>query len=121
MGYDDGNPCVGVVGEKLLRVVGFGAFRECGGFVLGLSIGGDSGRGTRFGRCCFAGPDEMYMFPIGDVTVEGGESGIDIGGKVLFRGLIGLERSGLGRVDLDIASGEGGGDGDDEFERNVGP
>jgi hypothetical protein len=27
-GYDDGKPCEGVVGEKLLRVVGFGAFSE---------------------------------------------------------------------------------------------
>jgi hypothetical protein len=63
----------------------------------------------------------MYMFPIGDDTVDGGESGIVIGGNVLFRGLIGFDRSGLGRVDLDIASGVGGGDGDDEVDKKVGP
>jgi hypothetical protein len=121
MGYDDGKSCAGKVGEKLLRVVGFGAFRESGGLVLGLSIGGESGRGMRFGRCCFVGPDETYMFPIGDVTVDGGESGIVIGGYELFRGLTGLDRSGLGRAGLDIASGVGGGDGVDDVDKNVGP
>jgi hypothetical protein len=64
----------------LVRVVGFGAFKESGGLVLGLSIGGESGRGVRDGKCCFAGPEVMYMLPIGDVTVEGGDSGIVIGG-----------------------------------------
>jgi hypothetical protein len=49
MGYDVGNSCAEVVGEKLLRVVGFGAFKDSGGLVLGLSIGGESGRGVRLG------------------------------------------------------------------------
>lgn len=54
------------VGEKLARVVGFGASRESGGFELGFNIGGDKGNGVR---------EEKVCFPIGDVTVEGGEIG----------------------------------------------
>lgn len=50
MGYAAGKSCTGEVGEKLFRVVGFGAFNDSGGLELGLSIGGDSGRGIRFGR-----------------------------------------------------------------------
>jgi hypothetical protein len=61
------------------------------------------------------------MFPIGDVTVDGGESGIVMGGYELFRGLMGLERSGFGRACLDISSGVRGGDGVDEVDKNVGP
>jgi hypothetical protein len=121
MGYDDGNSCAEVVGEKLLRVVGFGAFRDSGGLVLGLSIGGESGRGVRYGRCCLTAPDETYMFPIGDVTVDGGESGMVMGGYELFLGLTGLDRSGLGRAYLDISSGVRGGDGVDDVDKNVGP
>jgi hypothetical protein len=50
MVYADGKSCDANVGEKLVRVVGFGASRDSGGFVLGLSIGGESGSGVRLGR-----------------------------------------------------------------------
>jgi hypothetical protein len=109
------------VGEKLERVVGFGALRDSGGFVLGLSIGGESGRGVRLGRYCFVGPDVTYILPIGDVTVEGGDNGIVTGGYELFLGLTGFDRSGFGNTDLDIAFGDGGGEGVDVVDRNVGP
>lgn len=59
-------PAGATVGEKLARVVGFGASRDSGGFELGFKIGGDKGSGVR---------DAKFCFPIGDVTVEGGEMG----------------------------------------------
>lgn len=62
-------PTGALVGEKLARVVGFGASRDCGGFELGFKIGGDRGSGVS---------DEKLCFPIGDVTVEGGEIGKEL-------------------------------------------
>jgi hypothetical protein len=109
------------VGEKLVRVVGFGALSESGGFVFGLNIGGDKGSGVRLGRWGFPGPAVKYILFIGDVTVEGGESGIVTGGYELFRGLTGFERSGLGKGNRDMTCGDDGGDGVDVVERNVGP
>ena len=91
------------MGEKLVRVVGFGALSESGGFVLGFNIGGDNGRGVRLGKFCFPGPAVKYILPIGDVMVEGGEIGIVTGGYELFRGLTGFDRSGLGKGNRDMA------------------
>ena len=68
----------GVVGEKLVRVVGFGALSDVGGFVLGLRVMGESGSGIRDGRS-----DLLYgerRLPYGEVTVEGGEIGMEEGG-----------------------------------------
>jgi hypothetical protein len=62
-------PTGALVGEKLARVVGFGASRDCGGFELGLRMGGDRGNGVN---------DVKFCFPIGDVTVEGGEIGKEL-------------------------------------------
>jgi hypothetical protein len=121
MVYATGKSCDGNVGEKLVRVVGFGAFKDSGGFVLGLSIGGESGRGVRLERYCFAGPDVMYRLPIGNVAVVGGDNGIAIGGYELFRGLTGFDRSGFGNDDLDMAFGDGGGEGVDVVDKNVAP
>lgn len=59
MGYPAGKSYAGEVGEKLVRVVGFGAFKDVGGFVLGLSMGGESGRSVKAGGC-FAGPEVIY-------------------------------------------------------------
>lgn len=109
------------MGEKLVRVVGFGAFKESGGLVLGFSTGGDNGRGVKLGNCCFPRPEVIYILPIGDVIVDGGDSGIVTGGYELLRGLTGFDRSGLGKASLDIACGDDGGDGVDAVERNVGP
>jgi hypothetical protein len=39
----------------------------------------------------------------------------------LFRGLTGLDRSGLGSADCDISLGDGGGDGVDVVDKKVGP
>ena len=61
----------GAAGEKFVRVVGFGAFRDMGGFELGLSVTGESGRGVS---------DEKGCLPRGDVAVTGGERGIELGG-----------------------------------------
>lgn len=58
---------------------------------------------------------------MGDVTLDGGDSGIVIDGNELLRGLTGLERRGLGNVALEVSRGVGGGDGVDEAERKVGP
>ena len=77
----------GAVGEKLARVVGLGASRDIGGFVLGLRIGGDRASGVS---------DEKFGFPIGDVTVEGGDKGKEPCGHIALRGLTGFERNGLG-------------------------
>jgi hypothetical protein len=107
------------MGEKFLRVVGFGGFRDSGGFVLGFSVGGDSGRGVNEGRACFPLDDALLAhIPL---AVHGGERGNDDSGKkVLSWGLMGLDRSGLGNADLDIVVGDGGGDGVDVVERKVG-
>lgn len=120
MGYADGKSWTGDTGEKLFRVVGFGALSDIGGFVLGLSIGGDSGRGTRLGRCCFGGPAVAYMFPIGQVAVVGGDSG-RVTGYESLRDPTGFDRNGLGNVDLDMAFGDSGGDGVDSVDKKVGP
>ena len=77
----------GTVGEKLARVVGLGASRDMGGFVLGFSIGGERGSGVS---------DEKFCFPIGDVTVEGGDKGKDLCGYIVLRGLTGFDRNGFG-------------------------
>lgn len=50
----------------------------------------------------------------GDATVDGGESGIDIGGVEVFRELTVLDEREVGSVGLDIARGDDGGDGVDE-------
>jgi hypothetical protein len=107
------------VGEKLVRVVGLGAFNDSGGFVLGLSIGGESGRGVRVGKCCFAGPEVVYMLPIEYVAEDGGESGIVAEGHELFLGLTGFDRSGFGKVGFDMVLGDG--DGVEVVDKNVGP
>jgi hypothetical protein len=78
MGYAAGKSRT--VGEKFVRVVGFGASSDSGGLVLGFSIGGESGSGVRCGRCCFGGPDVTYILPFGDIMVEGGDNGIEPGG-----------------------------------------
>lgn len=120
MGNAAGKSGGGKVGEKLVRVVGFGALRDHGGPVLGLRVGGDSGRGVNDGRPCL--PCGDTRLPYGEVTVDGGEIGIeDVGGYVLLRGLIGLDRNGLGNAALYIVGGDDGGDGVDVVERNVGP
>jgi len=61
----------------------------------------------------------MYMEFMGDVTDDGGDRGIVIGGSELLRGLTGLDRRGLGSPGFDIVCGLGGGDGVDAGERNV--
>ena len=61
----------GAAGEKFVRVVGFGALRDIGGFELGLSVTGESGSGVS---------DEKGCLPRGDVAVTGGERGIELGG-----------------------------------------
>jgi hypothetical protein len=61
----------GAAGEQFVRVVGFGALRDIGGFELGLSVTGESGRGVS---------DEKGCFPRGDVAVAGGDRGIELGG-----------------------------------------
>jgi hypothetical protein len=60
------------------------------------------------------------MLPIGEVAVDGGDMGMLTGGYELLRGSIGFDRSGLGNADLDMACGEGWGDGVDVVERKVG-
>lgn len=117
-GKSVGKSC-GDVGEKLVRVVGFGALRDSGGFLLGLSIGGDNGNGVRLEKDCFPGPDVAYMFPDGEVTVDGGENGIVTAGHELICGLTGLDLSGLGSADWGILCGDG--EGVDVVERKVGP
>jgi hypothetical protein len=113
----------GAAGEKFVRVVGFGALRDIGGFELGLSVMGESGRGVS---------EEKGCLPRGDVAVTGGERGIELGGYWLMgwllgykvvRGLTGLERRGFGYLSSSALGGdfggEGGGEGVDEGERNV--
>lgn len=121
MGYAAGKSCAGEVGEKLFRVVGFGAFSESGGLVLGFKIGGESGRGIRFGKCCFVGPAVVYILPICQVALVGGDSGIVTEGYESFLGLTGFDLSGLGNAGFDMALGDGGGEGVDSDEKNVGP
>jgi hypothetical protein len=100
-----------------VRVVGFGAFRDNGGLVLGFRVGGERGRGVNEGSGCL--PVECGL--LAHVAVEGGESGRDESGTlVLLRVLIGLERSGLGNATRDILGGDGGGEGVDVVERKVG-
>lgn len=84
---DVANSAEGTVGEKFARVVGFGASRDMGGFVLGFRIGGDSGSGIS---------DEKFGLLIGDVIVEGGEIGMDPCEWMALRGLMGFDRSGFG-------------------------
>jgi hypothetical protein len=55
--------------------VGFGALRDIGGFELGLSVMGESGRGVSEVKGCL---------PRGDVAVTGGERGIELGGYWLL-------------------------------------
>jgi hypothetical protein len=81
------NSAGGAVGEKFARVVGFGASRDLGGFVLGFRIGGDSDSGVS---------NEKVCLPIGDVTVEGGDNGRECCGCTELRGLMGFDRSGFG-------------------------
>jgi hypothetical protein len=116
MGKSAGKSFCCVVGEKFLRVVGFGGFRDSGGLVLGFNIGGERGKGVNEGRGCLPLDDALLAhIPL---AVHGGDSGKDDTGKtVLSLGLMGLDRSGLGNADLEIAGGDGGGDG---VERNVG-
>lgn len=71
MGKSGGKSCCGVVGEKFVRVVGFGAFRDNGGLVLGFKVGGERGRGVKEGSGCL--PLEFGL--VAQVAVEGGESG----------------------------------------------
>jgi hypothetical protein len=120
IGKSAGKSC-GDVGEKFVRVVGFGALSDRGGFLLGLSIGGDNGNGVKLENGCLAGPDVMYVLPVGDVTVDGGERGIAADGHKLICGLTGFDRRGFGNVGRDIVRGEVGGDGVDAGERKVGP
>lgn len=61
------------------------------------------------------------MPAVGEVTEHGGESGIVTGGYEFVLGLIGLERKGLGKADLDMFCEFGGGDGVEVVDRNVGP
>lgn len=68
---ESANSIEGAVGEKFARVVGFGASRDIGGFVLGLKIGGDNGRGVS---------EEKVCLPMGEATVEGGERGNELCG-----------------------------------------
>lgn len=103
-----------------MRVVGFGGSRDSGGLVLGLSVGGDKGKGTSVEKPCLLFGE--MRFPYGEVTVEGGEIGMEVVvGYVLVRGLTGLERNGFGNAGLNIIVGEEGGDGVDVVERKVGP
>ena len=102
MGYAEGKSWAEDVGEKLVRVVGFGALSDSGGFVLGLSTGGDSGRGVRLGKCCFPVPELIYISAIGVATPEHGPSGAVSGWYELVRELMGFERSGLGRGNCGI-------------------
>lgn len=116
----EGKSAGGEVGEKLVRVVGFGASRDVGGFVLGLNVRGESGRGIKDGSSCLV--CGKIRLPYGEVTVDGGEIGIaDGGGYVLVRGLMGLDCNGLVNAALVIILGDGGGDGVDVVERNVRP
>lgn len=117
IGKSAGKSCCGVVGEKFVRVVGFGAFRDIGGLVLGFSVGGERGRGVSEGSGCL--PLDCGL--LAQVAVDGGESGKEESGTLaLLRVLIGLERSGLGNAALDMCGGDGGGEGVDVVERNVG-
>jgi hypothetical protein len=120
IGKSAGKSC-GDVGEKLIRVVGFGALRDSGGFLLGLSIGGDNANGVKLENGCLAGPEVMYVLPNGDVTVDGGERGIATEGHKLICGLTGFDRRGFGNAGRDIIRGDAGGDGVDAVERKVGP
>jgi hypothetical protein len=120
MGKSEGKSFCGVVGEKFLRVVGFGGFKDNGGFVLGFNVGGERGRGVNEGRDCLPLDDALLVhIPL---AVHGGDSGKwgDTGKTVPSLGLMGLDRSGLGNADLGIAGGDGGGDGVEVVERNVG-
>lgn len=104
----------------MVRVVGFGGSRESGGFVLGLSVGGDKGKGVNVEKPCLLCGE--IRLPYGEVTVDGGEIGIEVVvGYVLVRGLTGLDRNGFGNAGLNIIVGEAGGDGVDVVERKVGP
>lgn len=49
MGKSRGKSWTGDMGEKLERVVGFGASNECGGLLLGFRTGGERGSGMRLG------------------------------------------------------------------------
>lgn len=69
--------------------------------MLGLRVGGGRGRGRRLGRC-FEPVDEE-PFPFG-------------GG-----GSMGMKVWGTGNAGIDMAGGEGGGDGVVDVERKVGP
>jgi hypothetical protein len=118
MGKSAGKSFCGDVGEKFLRVVGLGGFRDSGGLVLGFNVGGDSGKGVNEGRGCLPLDATLVHVPL---AVHGGESGRDETGKtVLSWELKGLDRSGLGNADRDIAGGDGGGDGVEVVDRNVG-
>ena len=88
--------------------------------MLGLRVSGDKGRGVKDGKPCLPCGDIRLSY--GDVTVDGGESGIeDVGVYVLVYGLTGLDRSGFGNGIFINVCGEGGGDGVDVVERKVGP
>lgn len=63
----------------------------------------------------------MCILPIGDERVDGGDNGNVADGSELFRLLTGLQCSGSRKVGRDIIRGEGGGDGVDVVDRNVGP
>lgn len=98
-----------------MRVVGFGAFKDIGGLVLGFKVGGERGRSANEGSCCLPQKCDLAQ-----VAVEGGESGRD-GSEALalLSGMTGLDRSGLGNAALDMV-GDGGGEGVDAEEKNVG-
>lgn len=67
------------------------------GLLFGLSVSGENERGI---NGCF--PCDEVRFPDDEVTVDGGESGIEHGGggKVVFSRLRELKSSGLGKADL---------------------
>lgn len=110
--HEPANSAGGDAGEKFARVVGFGASRDVGGFVLGLKTIGDNGRGVS---------DEKTCLPIGDVTVEGGESGKKLRGGTVSRKSTGFAPSGFGYPSSGRFGGDGGGEGVEAAERKVGP
>jgi hypothetical protein len=78
--------------------VGFGGLSDGGGLVLGLSVGGGSGIGVSMGS---------FDVGAGEDPFAGGGTGKRVWGN--------------GKVEIDIDSGDGGGDGVVEVDKKVGP
>ena len=97
-----------IMGLVFVWAVRFGGFRDEGGFVLGLSVGGGSGSGVSSGKRCLL--LQLFAEPL-----EGGDMGRNVCGKVMD-GCRGLPNAGI-----DMAGGDGGGEGVVDVERKVGP